>query len=240
MSIGYSVSALHKIASGIESFSGPMPPELSFLLKDMNIDGAAFRPIPAQSQSAGIADIVAWRDGLAKKYQGQLGEVLTWDESSNVEVSEDVAASADVRLRYVAILVEKGGPQAVRDLLGVNEPERNAIERAFGALERNGSTGQFQQLLMVSSYWLPFQRDIILDAPDWLGEESQMGSTFRLADELKALRAMIAEADPPSTQWTRDREVPESVLGAAWQASDTILHLCTDAMARKLPLWTTG
>jgi hypothetical protein len=114
------------------------------------------------------------------------------------------------------------------------------MDKVFDALEREGSSGQFRQLLMVTRYWLPFQRDVILDEPDWQGDEGQMGSTFRLADELVALRAMIAEADPASTAWTRDREVPESVLGAAWQASDTILHLCTDAMARKLPLWTTG
>jgi len=240
MGVGYSASGFHNIAYGVEA-DGSVAPETPSWLKDAAEElGLAVAPGPTRFRSSPVADIVAWRNRLAAKYQDKLGELLMWDEACEYVASEDVASSADARIRYVAALVEKGGPQVLHGLIGVDEPRRNAMDKVFDALEREGSSGQFRQLLMVTRYWLPFQRDVILDEPDWQGDEGQMGSTFRLADELVALRAMIAEADPASTAWTRDREVPESVLGAAWQASDTILHLCTDAMARKLPLWTTG
>lgn len=81
----------------------------------------------------------------------------------------------------------------------------------------------------------------MIEEPDWFGSIVRYGSTPRLADELSAVRTLISDADPTATNWSAKRtEVPDDVLAAAWQASDTVWRLSGIAIDRRLPLWTTG
>jgi len=195
---------------------------------------------PARSRSPAAADIIAWRDQLAIKYRDQLGEVLTWDETSDFVQSEDIGASADVALHYVAARIDEDGPQAIRALVDAERPAFDEIDRALAGAESRGFTSRFPQLLLSFQCWLPFQRNMIIEEPDWQGTTERFGSNFRLEEELRDLKALIAEADPRSVEWTNDRSVPTKALWAAWQASETIARICAVATSRHLPLWTTN
>jgi len=202
--------------------------------------GVRYMLEPARFRSPAAQDVIVWRDRLAIKYRGQLGELLSWDETSDFWTCEDAATSADLLLRYVAAIADEGGPQALRGLVGADEPALDEIDRVLEGADRRGFTGRFPQLLLVSRYWLPFQRAMIIEEPDWRGKTKRFGSNFRLEEEVRELRALIADADPRSVEWTRERDVPTRALWAAWQASETVARICAAATSRRLPLWTTG
>jgi hypothetical protein len=81
---------------------------------------------------------------------------------------------------------------------------------------------------------------MIIEEPDWQGRTRRFGSVYRLADELRDLRAQLVQADPACSEWTAQREVPTRILWAAWQASETVAKICAAGAERHLPLWTTG
>ncbi len=240
MGVGYQASALHLISYLVVDENAPSitEPPPGWVLPA--IPGAKYMTEPAQLRSPSASDIVAWREKIAAKYASQLDEFLTWDETSDFEKSEDVATSGDLLLRYVAAVIEESGPAAVVKLKGRHKPTTEELDRAFDEVDRRGFTGRFSQLLLGSQYWLPFQRNLIIEEPNWEGTIHRFGSTYRLEDEIRELRAAIEKADPHSVEWTAVRGVPDQILHAAWQASETIARICAAATERHLPLWTTG
>jgi hypothetical protein len=171
-------------------------------------------------------------------YHSQLGDDLSWNEDSAFEQSEDAATSADMLLRYVTAVLDQRGSSAVRDLVNTGKPAVDKLDRVFAETIWRGSGGHFPQLLLGARYWFPFQRHLIIEEPNWLGNVERYGLTFRLMDEVQAVRTSIAGADTGATAWTANRPTtPESdVLAAAWRASDTVSRLCTAAIAQRLPL----
>lgn len=241
MGVGYSASPLHRIAylepdpNATEQLAPPP------FLKDFP-PGTVWDGRPTRFRSPARADIVAWREGISTKYHGQLGEDLSWNEDSDFERSEDVATSADMLFRYVAaVLDQQGNERAARVLLGAIKPPYELLDRVFTDADRRSFAGKFPHLLLGAHYWLPFQRHLIIEEPDWQGNVRRFGSTTRLNGEVRIVRAFIAAADPSATYWTAKRvERPPDVLAAAWQASDTIFRLGSAALSHHLPLWTTG
>jgi hypothetical protein len=209
----------------------------------VGIAADARREIPARSPALSLpeaSEIVRWRDRLADKYRAQLDELLTWDEATEFETSEDAATSADVMLRYVAAIVDERGLEGLRGLVGAERPPHGEIGRALVRVERRGFTGRFPQLSLTEYYWLPFRRNMIIEEPDWQGRTARFGSVYRLADELRDIRALLLETDRACSEWTAQREVPTRILWAAWQASETVAKICAAGAERHLPLWTTG
>ena len=246
MGVGYSASPLHRMSyvdrtsmSGRPAVRGDSP--LTDLLIEKGARGTVYDGL-MRFRSPPKADILAWRDRIAFKYRSQLGEDLSWNEDSAFQQSEDAATSADMLLRYVAAVVDQSGSNAVRSLSDSGKPAGEELDKVFAEATRRGFGGRFPQLLLGAHFWFPFQRHMIIEEPDWLGNLERYGSTFRVMDELQAIRAAIADADPSATAWTANRPTtPENnVLAAAWQASDTMARLCTAAIAQRVPLWTTG
>lgn len=240
MGVGYSASALHLITYLVVDENAPYTTVPPPGWKLPPIPGVRYMTDPTRFRSPAAADIISWRDRLATKYQDQLGELLSWDEGSEFQKSEDAPASGDVLLRYVAAVAEENGPKAIRKLVGAQKPAQDELRRALDGANRRGFTGRFSQLLLGSEFWLPFQRDMIIEEPDWQGKIARFGSAYRLEDEIHELRTMIKSADPRSPEWTPEREVPDQTLGAAWQVSETIARVCAVATSRHLPFWTTG
>ena len=239
MGVGYQASALHRISYMVVDENAPYttePPPGSPPFPP----GTRYMKDPLQLRSPAIVGIISWRDKLAIKYADQLGELLSWDEESEFSESEDAAVSGDVLLRYVAAVTEESGSKGIIDLVGRRKPPRDELHRAFDSADKRGFTGRFPQLLLGSQYWLPFQRNMIIEEPDWQGRTNRFGSTYRLEDQVRELRTMIREADPSTSEWTVHREVPDQILDAAWQASETIARICAVATSRRLPFWTTG
>jgi hypothetical protein len=240
LSIGYQTSALCRIIYSVVDETAPFVTEPPTGWKLPPISGAKYMLEPVRLRSPAPADIIAWRDHLAAKYRSDLDELLSWDETTDYSASEDVASSADMLLRYVAAIVDEGGTEELRRLVDAKAPSRDEIGGALEAAEHRGFTGRFPQLLLVSKFWLPFQRNTIIKEPDWQGNNERFGSSLRLADEVRELRDLIRAADPRSIEWTREREVPTMALWAAWQASETLAHIATAAVSQRLPLLTTG
>lgn len=255
MGIGYEVSPLHRIAyldtAAMErqQMAAPTPKNdageqyVLDLLTGFPGAGTGGKPkviIGAPVFRYPAADtVIPWRDRLAAKYRGQLGEALTWDEGSDFEDGDDVATSADVMLRYVTALVDEGGPAALTRLVGAERPAQADLERALTRAEQRGYTGHYPQLLLVEQYWLPFHRDMIIEEPDWEGHPCRFGSVGNLLREVTEVRALIRRADPKVVRWTANDDAPEHVLDAAWQASETVYRLARLAVAHHLPLWCT-
>ena len=243
MGVGYSASALHWISylepiAGAKEQQPPSDPVTTTLLK---MRGTVWDGRPREFRSPSVGSIIQWRTELAAKYQTQLEEDLLWDEQSSFEESEDVATSADMLLRYVAAVLDQHGAAAPRILPGTVQPSHSELEQVFAEANRRGFGGRFPQLMLGARYWLPFQRHLMIEEPNWFGSVERYGSLFRLADEIDDVRTFIAAADPSATKWTANRvTAPEDILSAAWQASDTVSRLAAVAAARHVPLWTTG
>lgn len=240
MGVGYQASALHRITYLDMEAAGPFTSEPPPGFPAPPIPNARYAINPPVLRSPAAAEIIAWRDRLAAKYRGQLDEILTWDEGSDFQTSDDVAVGCDVCVRYVAAIVEESGPQAIRRLIDTDKPAPNEIERAFSSVEREGFSGPFPQLKLVSAIWLPFQCNMVIEEPDWRNKIERYGSTYRLADELEELRGLIKGADPRSVEWDERRDPPTKTLWAAWQASQTIVRICKTANSLHFPFWTTG
>jgi hypothetical protein len=237
LGVGYAALPLHRIlylvTDEVAGAPAEPPPELAQVFLGVKWGG------PAKFRATPIADILGWRERLAEKYWSQLGEILTWDEESDFEAAEDTSTSADVQFQYLAALVDERGPEVSLDLVGAPKPSHEEFERTFIAVERRGFTSRFPQLLLGAMHWLPFERNLIIEEPDWRGKVRRFGSTERLIEEITELRDLIAQTDPRATDWNPDQQ-PEDILGAAWQASETVARIGAIAVTKRLPLWTTG
>lgn len=237
MGVGYAASALHVIQyldTGHVGTDGSPPPSWLAALPGVRWGGTAkYYSVPAR-------DIIAWRRRIAAKYRSQLGERLTWNENGKWELSADVAVDADTVLRYAAARVDETGPQGLRALVDAPRPAMTEITRALQAVERRGFTSRFPQLLLVSRYWLPLRRNMIIEEPDWKGTTHRFGSSYHFASELNEIRSLIRNADPRAVDWTPDNETTDIPLWAAWQASETIERVTRAAVSRHLPLWSTS
>jgi len=216
LGVGYAASALHRILDLVtdESAAAPSepPPELAQAFPGVKWGR------PAKFRATPVADILAWRERLAEKYWSQLGEILTWDEENDFEAAEDTRTSADVQFHYLAALIDERGPEAVG---------------------RHGFTSRFPQMLLGAMHWLPFERNLIIEEPDWRGKLRRFGSSERLIEEIIDLRDLIAAADLRATEQNPDQG-REDLLGAAWQASETVARIGAIAVRERVPLWTTG
>ena len=144
-------------------------------------------------------------------------------------------------VRYVAAVLDQDGQAGVRALRRTPRPGRLVEDAVFAEAGRRGFAGCFPQLLSGVRYWLPFERDTVIKETSWTGEAVCLGSAPRLLEEITLVQAAIVEADPGVPAWDREQGTPQDdTLAAAWQAGDIIARLCTLAVERHLPLWTTG
>jgi hypothetical protein len=245
MSVGIFVSALHRIKS-VDMTSVHTRPAVQGEnpLNDALLAAGIATAVPTEPirfRSPTIESIVAWRERLASKYRDQLGEELTWDERSNLESSDDVWASGLVTFCYTAAVLDQRGQAALGSISGDGRPPpREQYDAAHTEASRRGFGGRFPQLLLGAYIWLPFERNLMIEEPDWDGGVARYGSVFRLVDEITTVRAGIADADPSVTRYMESDEAPQYSLAAAWQTSATILRLAMLATARHLPLRMTG
>jgi hypothetical protein len=242
MGVGYSVSPLHRISHLDLSAVTTRPPVKG---SDSTIDyvaeivGANVGEGTVRLRSPTTEDILAWRARLATKYRDELEEELTWDEGSTFEVSEDVGTGGDVMFHYVAAIFDQRGESELRKLIDVEKPPPRELDAAFAEAARRGFGGCFPHLLLGANLWLPFKRQLMIEEPNWDGNVHRYGSAFHLVDEVTTVRAAIAGAQP-SVIHSPAAETSDRVMVAAWQTSNTILRLATIAVAKHLPLWTTG
>ena len=242
MGVGYQVSPLHRLIR-LDTAALHRRPVVRGESAVFDALGDATRvevadgPLPVRSPTP--ETILAWRQRLASKYRDQLDGELVWDEGSTYENSEDVATSGDVMLRFAAAALDQRGQAGLRTMIYQRRLTSDEREAAFTEAERRGFGGRFPQLLLGARYWLPFSQNLMIEEPDWDGMVERYGSVPRLVDELAAIRAGIAGADPSVEQSTEQDGVEYSLAGA-WQTSVTILRLATTAQEKHLPLWTTG
>jgi hypothetical protein len=195
---------------------------------------------PVRARSPTVERVLAWRQRLATKYRDQLDEELTWDERSTYATSEDVSMSGDVLFHYAAAVLDQRGQAGLKDLIDQGRPPRDEMEAVFTEADRRGFGGHSPQLLLGANTWLPFQRNLMLEEPDWDGKMDRYGSVSRLVDDITAVRGAIAEANPSVVRSTEADAAAENILAIAWQTSSPILRLATLATAKRLPLLTTG
>jgi hypothetical protein len=242
MGVGYSVSPLHRISRLDLSAVTTRPPVKG---SDSTIDyaakivGANVGEGTVRFRSPTTEDILAWRARLATKYRDELEEELTWDENSTFEVSEDVETGGDVMFHYVAAVLDQRGKSELSRLIDVEKPPQRGLDAAFDEAARRGFGGCFPHLLLGASLWFPFERQLMIEEPNWDGNVHRYGSVFHLVDEVSTVRAAIADVQPSVIDFPA-AETSDQVMVAAWQASNTILRLATIAAAKHLPLWTTG
>lgn len=243
MGVRYQVSALHRLVYLDTAALHPRPvvkgeDPLLDTLADAGVKAVAAGPFRTRSPT--VESILAWRQRLGSKYRDQLEVELTWDESSTFESSEELATSEDMLFHFTAAVLDQRGQAGLRNLVRQRNPPRDEIHATFTEADRRGFGGLFPQLLLGASVWLPFQSNLMIEEPNWNGKMGRYGSIFRLLDEVSAVRAGIADVDPSAARSTESDAASEQILAVAWQTSATILRLATLAIARHLPLWTTG
>ena len=244
MGVGYQVSPLRRLirmdTAGLRTraaLAGESP--LFDAIKDATGAPPQVADGPARTRSPDVGNVLAWRRWIGSKYRDQLGENLNWNERSTYEDSEDVTTSGDVILHFAAAVLDRSGQEGLASMIRQRRPTSDEMEAAFADAERRGFGGRFPQLLLGARCWLPFSRNMIIEEADWDGFQQRFGSVPCLFDEITAIRAGIAEADPPVKE-ASGIDVPDYSLAAAWQTSATVLRLASAALGKHLPLWTTG
>jgi hypothetical protein len=244
MGVGYQVSAVHRLM-----YLDMASVQTRAVVKDENplldVLGKTFAQIvvadgPLRTRSPAVESVLAWRQRLEAKYRDQLGEDLAWDEHGTFETSDDVATGADILFYYVAGVLDQRGQTGVRNLVHQSRPPEDEIDTVFTETDRRGFGGCFPQLLLGAKIWLPFERNLMIEEPNWDGKTDRYGSVSRLLGEVSTVRAGIADADSTVARFGEFDEPSQQILAAAWQASATILRLATLATARHLPLSKTG
>ena len=246
MGVGYTASALHGIAyldvdgegESIEAEATPAS-ESEYIRSVLQAPETTTKTFGSYTSDPKV--VAAWRDRLAIAWETELGERLFWDEESEDVECEEAYVSGVVLFHYLAGLADEGGAAAVNALAGAPEVGSAGLDRVFRRMEERGRSGRFPQLMVSPNIWLPFERNLIFEAEDWRGKLAKLGSLYRLADEVRDLRAMIRASDPSVVEWT-DRLDPaqDNVLASAWQASESLARTCAVAVAKRLPFWTTG
>jgi hypothetical protein len=241
MGVGYAVSPLRRMIF-VDQAAIPESADVPFAaLIPRGFRATPWREIEKHLYSPAIPDIVTWRTKLSKKYRSQLLEPLIWDENSAFETSEDVSTHADVLLRYVAAALDRqGAAEAAQMLFGRDDVPEKDIQRECASAAGRGFAGAYPQLLLDAMFWFPFERDFIIEEPDWDGRVNRFGSAGHLVHELEEIREFIRHAEPSATAWAPERDEPPTVLGQVWQCGETIYRLAVTATRQRLPLWTTG
>jgi hypothetical protein len=242
MGIGYCVSPLHRIIHFDTSAMTARPPVKG---SDSPIDqiaeatGANIGVGTPRLYSPTTEQILVWRQGVATKYRDQLEEQLAWDEDTTFEVSEDVAANGDVMFHYVAAILDQHGKSELSELIDAAKPSAQEFDAVFAEADHRGFAGRFPHLLLGANLWLPFKKHLMIEEPNWEGKLHRYGSVFHLVDEVTTVRADIVDTQPSIIHFSA-LEASDKVIAAAWQTSNTILRLANIAVAKHLPLWTTG
>lgn len=243
MSLSYQTSALHLMSKMDTSGMKVVPAGEESWITRLTAARLSFgAPIQYNGSlkfvSPSLSAVVEWRNNLADKYRAHLGENLTWDEVSSFTFCLPVSSSADMLLRYVAAIFDQRGPEAASGLHGTPRPPRSDLDKVFALAEERKFSGRFPQLLLGPSIWLPFQRHLIIEEPDWLGNMTRFGSTIQLAAEVQDIRAFIEETDGQiASKAAGSANGANDVVAAAWQASTDIGRVCEASVAQHLPLW---
>jgi hypothetical protein len=244
MSMGYQVSALHRLSYLDMSALHTRPivrgenPVLDAFLEVA--PGATVADGPVHMRSPTTENILSWRQRIASKYHDQLDGQPTWDEYSDFEDSDDVASSQDLLFHYLAAVLDQRGQAGLKELVGRDAPSYDEMHAAFSEAARRGFGGRFPQLLLAATIWLPFERNLMIEEPNWDGEMDRYGSVPRLHDEVTAVREAITDADPTVAQSAKAAPESKLVLVGAWRCSETILRLTIVANEKQLPLLRLG
>lgn len=199
MGVGYSVSPLHRINyldTSAMTTRSPVKGSNSTLDSIAELTGANVGEGTVSLHSPTMQDILAWRERLATKYRDQLEEGLTWDEGTKFEVSDEVATSGDAMFHYAAAVLDQGGKSGLRKLIDVGKPTPQELDAAFAEAFRRSFGGRFPHLLLGANLWLPFNRQLMIEEPNWVGKLDRYGSVFHLVEEVTTVRAAIASAQP--------------------------------------------
>jgi len=224
----YAVTAFHKLNHVGDSVPHDDPD--AFGLGVAGVHAMSPRPYAVEK-------IVAWRDRLSADHERDLGEAISWDETSDFSIEADVDHFCDATLGYLAAAIEEEGDAGVAARLGL-APTDCADWRRLRALDRSpAAPSRFQQLLAPCQFWLPFQKDAFIVAEDWRGEERVFGSLYRLADDVRSLASLIVAADPGADEPPKPDVILDKVIPAAWQAADAISRVCGLAIQHRLPLF---
>jgi hypothetical protein len=177
-----------------------------------------------------IIDIDVWRIPLNEKYAPQLGETLAWNEASTYHNAVDVPVAAQTALYCAAALLALRDPTGSHQLAGQRQPSPADLQNARNAIEALGYRCRFPQLLLRVDYWLPFERDMIIEEPDWAGENRRFGSVAALRQELEKVERFLRQARSAD-------KGPSPFLDQAILCVRSMMALATIAWSSKLPLW---
>ncbi len=245
MGVGYSASALH-LAKAIklpkhEQAEPPAPSSYEHFFAVKGYKSVIKSEGPRQFAAASVAEILSWRDRVAKKYVGQIDE-FCWDERSSAEFSEDVSSGDDVNFYYAAAVFDQLTPRGSYEALSGTQTLSPAVKyAAIKARYDRGFSGRFPQLMTGASYWLSFDKNLVLEEPDWFGNPARFGSLPQLRRELGELRGIFER----SKQDLRVRTEPaaprkHAILPAAYSVCLALEHVSDFALQHCVPVWKTS
>lgn len=179
--------------------------------------------------------IRGWWSGVQNRYREQLRQDVTWDEDSAVEKSFDYDAGQAIDLNYLTGYVDKFGEDGVGIDFRVRPRVDQSDKELDGWMRYRGYASRFPQLTVQPAYLLPFNANLVIAAPDWLGEDARFGSLARTAEELEEVLGVIVRADPALADTTVGPG--DDRLAHAAQAAREHLRQVREAVRLGLPMW---
>lgn len=150
-----------------------------------------------------------WRKDLAQRLPPERADELSWNESFEAPYYTDKPAwDCFDALRIAAAHQEHPSWRKVK-----NVPAELASDRSYRKSLKRGGAGRYAQLLLGVEMWLPFTSNLIFEAETPAGQQSLIGSTTALQNQLNALNRSL---------WQMDSAQLDAVRRADGQQSDPL------------------
>ena len=178
-----------------------------------------------------------WWEAIEAAYQTQLNQTVQWDETSDYEETCYLYSEQHRDLRYVAIYLDRYGEATLAGEFAKRLRDQWGRDKELEAwIEYRGFGSRFPQISVDADYCLPFEANLVLSVPDWIGVAAEFGSLPRRLDEYEEILRIIADADPQAaTAGMKDR-IHEDLLAGAYNAARIHRELARIAVAKNLPL----
>jgi hypothetical protein len=170
--------------------------------------------------------VLSWREGLGRWLGDRLAAPLDWDESGQAPRFTDKPSWDGYGGTLLLAAHDEHPELAVPATVSADWPD----DPAYQAATAPGAGSRYQQLL-TPELWLPCPFGFVVRTQDVTGEETQIGSSVALLEQLQLLRARYRLDGQVAGSGGDHRLAPTAAAGLA-----VLLRLAERSVRHRVPM----